>query len=65
VTYQENEEGKRFTTTKYTAYKEEHYFDFRLEQCDNDRYSDTLKVGEGFIGDVIKLETLTCSDWRE
>jgi len=28
----------------------------------SDKSSDTLKVGEGFMDDVIKLETLTCSD---
>jgi hypothetical protein len=27
-----------------------------------DKFSDILKVGEGFMCDVIKLETLTCSD---
>jgi hypothetical protein len=32
--------------------------------CGNvsDPLSDTLKVGEGFMGDVIKLEKLACSD---
>jgi hypothetical protein len=28
----------------------------------SDTFSDTLKVGEGFMGDVIKLETLACSE---
>ena len=54
--------GGQTFTTKYGSYKEDQYFDVWLRECNSDKFFDTLRVGEGFMDDVIKLETLTCSD---
>jgi hypothetical protein len=51
---------KKFAT-KYGSYTEDQYFDVRLQECNNDTFSDTQK-GECLMGDVIKLEKMTCSD---
>ena len=56
--------GSQRFTTKYGPYKEDQYFDVWLRECNSDKFSDTLRVVEGFMGDVIKARDIDVFRWE-